>query len=79
MELEESVQDRIREATATGFSIEQLSRNMRSSGWLGNSLLFSHDALMGRNPATVLGVIILFLVYTLYSFLLSFFAVAGGS
>lgn len=67
MELKESVHDRIREATATGLSIEQLSRNIQSSGWLGNSFLngyLTSGDLMSRltDPVTVLGVIFL-LVY----------------
>ncbi len=38
-ELETNVLKKIREASATGLSVEQLSRNVQSSGWLGNSLL----------------------------------------
>ena len=58
-ELEERVQDKIREASATGLSIEQLSRNMRLSGKLGNSLL-NGLALSLTNPAIALGIVSFF-------------------
>lgn len=42
-DLEEQVHSNIRKATATGFSVEKLSRNIRSSGWLGNTFLGGVD------------------------------------
>ena len=33
----------IAKATASGFSVEKLSRNIRSSGWLGNTFLGGVD------------------------------------
>ena len=42
-DLEEMVHSNIRKATATGFSVEKLSRNIRSSGWLGNTFLGGVD------------------------------------
>lgn len=42
-ELEEQVHSNITKATATGFSAEKLSRNIRSSGWLGNTFLGGMD------------------------------------
>ena len=42
-DLEEQVHCNINKATATGFSAEKLSRNIRSSGWLGNTFLGGMD------------------------------------
>lgn len=42
-ELEEHVHSNIAKATASGFSVEKLSRNIRSSGWLGNTFLGGMD------------------------------------
>lgn len=56
-ELEGRVQEKIREASATGLSIEQLSRDIRLSGKLGNSLL-NGLALSFTNPAIALGIIV---------------------
>jgi len=42
-DLEEQVHSNIKKATATGFSAEKLSRNIRSSGWLGNTFLGGVD------------------------------------
>lgn len=42
-DLEEQVHSNINKATATGFSAEKLSRNIRSSGWLGNAFLGGVD------------------------------------
>ena len=54
-ELEEQVHSNIAKATASGFSVEKLSRNIRSSGWLGNTFLggvgvgsFTSDLLSSR-------------------------------
>ena len=42
-EIEKSVRGNIVKATASGFSAEKLSRNIRSSGWLGNTFLGGVD------------------------------------
>ena len=42
-ELEEKVHSNIAKATASGFSVEKLSRNIRSSGWVGNTFLGGVD------------------------------------
>lgn len=42
-ELEEQVHSNIAKATASGFSVEKLSRNIRSSGWLGNTFIGGMD------------------------------------
>lgn len=42
-ELEEQVHSNIAKATASGFSVEKLSRNIRSSGWVGNTFLGGVD------------------------------------
>lgn len=42
-DLEEQVHNNINKASATGFSAEKLSRNIRSSGWLGNTFLGGVD------------------------------------
>lgn len=42
-EIEERVHGNIAKATASGFSVEKLSRNIRSSGWLGNTFLGGVD------------------------------------
>ena len=42
-QLEEQVHSNIAKATASGFSVEKLSRNIRSSGWVGNTFLGGVD------------------------------------
>ena len=42
-ELEEQVHSNITKATASGFSVEKLSRKIRSSAWMGNTLLGGLD------------------------------------
>ena len=42
-DLEEEVHSNIAKATASGFSVEKLSRNVRSSGWVGNIIMGGID------------------------------------
>lgn len=42
-EIENEVDKSIKAATASGFSFEQLSRNVQSSGWLGNFIFGGSD------------------------------------
>lgn len=42
-DLKERVHSNIAKATASGFSVEKLSRNVRSSGWLGNTFFGGMD------------------------------------
>lgn len=66
-DLESQVNENIARATASGFSVEKLSRNVRSSGWLGNTFLGGMDIsglMSGRYPLAVMIVIgVCFLVY----------------
>ena len=66
--LEPDVTSRIREASATGLSIERLSRNVYSSGLLGNSFLVGMDisALtkrLGPRGMIALGLVILLMLF----------------
>ena len=63
-ELEAQVHDNIAKASASGFSVEKLSRNVRSSGWLGNTFLGGTDVsswMSGQgNPViTILALVLL--------------------
>lgn len=63
-ELEEQVHSNIQRATATGFSAERLSRNIRSSGWLGNTFLGGIDvssAMSNRYTLPLLFALVFFL------------------
>ena len=62
VELEEQVLKRIKEATATGFSAEKLSRRFRASGLLGNFSLNGVDVSSMLAEKKMLA-ILLFLVY----------------
>ena len=64
-ELEAKVHDNITKATATGFSAEKLSRNVRSSGWFGNTFLAGTDISslqLGRHSLAAKIVFIVFIV-----------------
>ncbi|PFX28332.1 uncharacterized protein LOC111326377 [Stylophora pistillata] len=70
-EIEEQVHNNIKGATATGFSAERLSRNIRSSGWLGNTFLGGMDVsnVMSsryRLPAVIALVLFLLLLYPIF-------------
>lgn len=66
-DLEEKVHSNIAKATASGFSVEKLSRNVRSSGWVGNTFLVGADVssfLSNRfRVATAVCLVIFVLVY----------------
>lgn len=64
-EIEERVHGNIAKATASGFSVEKLSRNIRSSGWLGNTFLGGVDVsswLSNRNGVAMAVCLGLFLL-----------------
>ena len=64
-DIESEVKENIKRASATGFSFEQLSRKVRSSGWLGNIALGGTDIgslLTRRNPNTTSCLIMVFLL-----------------
>lgn len=63
-QLEEQVNSRIREASATGLSVERLSRKFRVSGWFGNLSLGGVDvsSLMSGNRGILIILIALFLL-----------------
>lgn len=64
-ELEKSVEDNIKQATASGLSVEQLSRRVKSSAYVGNSFLAGFDATSYLGERT--GPLIVFiLVYTIF-------------
>ena len=65
-QLEELVNNRIKEASATGLSLERLSRKVRVSGWFGNLSLGGTDvtSLLSGQRAVVIALIAVFvLVY----------------
>ena len=66
-ELEEEVNKRIKEASATGLSIERLSRKVQSSGWMGSRFLEGMDissVMSGEHRTLVMALALLFfLVY----------------
>ena len=63
--LEINVKENIKKATATGFSVEYLSRNFGPSGYLGNLLAGGTDisSFLAGNSLIKVVVIIFFLVY----------------
>ena len=68
-QLEEQVDSRIKEATATGLSLERLSRKVRLSGWFGNLSLGGTDVttlLSGRSGIVIVLIVLFFLVYPVF-------------
>ena len=68
-QLEEQVDSRIKEATATGLSLERLSRKVRLSGWFGNLSLGGTDVttlLSGRSGIVIVLIILFLLVYPIF-------------
>lgn len=64
-QLKEQVESRIEEATATGLSLERLSRKVRLSGWFGNLSLGGTDVttlLSGRRGIIVIVLFTFFLL-----------------
>lgn len=66
-DLEEEVHSNIAKATGSGFSVEKLSRNIRSSGWVGNTFMGGIDVsgfLSNRfRVASAVCLLLLLLVY----------------
>lgn len=66
-DLEEEVHSNIAKATASGFSVEKLSRNIRSSGWVGHTFIGGIDVsdfLSNRfRVASAVCLLLLLLVY----------------
>ena len=64
-DIEEQVNENIRKASASGFSVEQLSRRVRSSGWIGNTFLGGMDVsqLVSGNYAALAVLVVVGLVY----------------
>ena len=77
--LENEVQSKISKASATGLSIERLSRNVRSSGLLGNSFLAGIDlsSFAGRlgNHGVAFVVLFFLVVIFVYPVLVAFLIV----
>lgn len=77
--LEDEVQSKIKKASATGLSIERLSRNVRSSGLLGNSFLagvdFSSFAGQLGNRGVAFVVLFFLVVVFVYPVLVAFLVV----
>lgn len=65
-ELEKQVLSRIKEASATGFSAEKLSRNSRASGLFGNFALNGVDvsSMMAENKMLVLFLLLVYPIIT---------------
>lgn len=62
-EIESEVKKNIKAASASGFSVEHLSRKVKSSGWLGNFALGGTDIsslLSRRNPNATLCLVVAF-------------------
>lgn len=65
-DLEEQVKSRIKEASATGLSLERISRDVRVSGWLGSLSLQGADMsslLTEQRGLVIIFLIILLLIY----------------
>lgn len=66
--LEPYVHEQIKKATATGLSVEYLSRNFAPSGWLGNLLAGGTDvsSFLSQNPLFILLGVIFVLLYPIF-------------
>ena len=65
-DIEKLVESRIKEASATGLSVERLSRKYRTSGWLGNLSLGGTDITSMLSQQRVLVIAILILLFLVY-------------
>ena len=68
-QLEEQVTSRIKEASATGLSLERLSRKVQVSGWFGNLSLGGTDVtslLSGRRGIVIAFIVLFVLVYPVF-------------
>ena len=74
-DLEAVVKENIKNATATGLSVEHLSRNSRLSGYLGNLMLGGTDisSILSGNSLFVVAAVIFFFVYPVAISLLVFY------
>lgn len=70
-DLEEQVHNNINKASATGFSAEKLSRNIRSSGWLGNTFLGGVDVSLMSSRYRVAGIVALAVFLLSYPFVVA--------
>ncbi|XP_046846979.1 uncharacterized protein LOC124440619 [Xenia sp. Carnegie-2017] len=64
-EIEDEVKRNMKDATATGFSFEHLSRNIKSSAWFGNLLINGTDIstmISSRNPTVLNSIFLFFLI-----------------
>ena len=64
-ELEEQVTGRIREASATGLSLERISRDVRVSGWLGSLSLRGADVSSLLTEQRARGLVLVVAVFLL--------------
>ena len=66
-DLEEEVRNNIAKATANGFSVENLSRNVRSSGWVGRTFMGGIDVsgLLSNRFRVASAVCLFLLLYTI--------------
>lgn len=67
--LEKTVEENIKKATASGLSVEQLSRRVKSSAYVGNTFLAGLDAttFLGERPGPVIAAVLVFiLAYTIF-------------
>lgn len=68
--IENEVNKNIKAATASGFSFEHLSRNIKSSAWIGNVLLNGTDlsSIFSRRHSTIIAclVFVFILVYPVF-------------
>ena len=68
-QLEEQVVSRIKKASATGLSLEKLSRKVRVAGWFGNFSLGGTDVttlLSGRSGIVIALIVLFLLVYPIF-------------
>ena len=74
-DLEAVVKENIKKATATGLSVEHLSRNSGLSGYLGNLMLGGTDisSILSGNSLFVVAAVIFFFVYPVAISLLVFY------
>ena len=74
-DLEAVVKENIKNATATGLSVEHLSRNSGLSGYLGNLMLGGTDisSILSGNSLFVAAAVIFFFVYPVAISLLAFY------
>ena len=65
-QLEQQVSSRIKEASATGLSVETLSRKFRTSGWFGNLTLRGADVSSLVSEKRGFGIIVMAFLLLVY-------------